>query len=204
MIVGIVEDIASIREGYTTYLESLKEVQLVIAASSGESFLKQIESFPPDIVLMDIGLPKMSGIECMQQLKKIHPEVQIVMLTVYDDSDRIFSSLMAGAEGYLLKNTPLSELKEALLTIRGGNSSMSPSIARKVIEFFRPEKKPENGLTSKESEVVQGLVDGLSYKLIADRMDVSINTVRQHIRNIYKKLHVNSKAEVIAMMLKQH
>ncbi len=159
----------------------------------------------PDVILMDIELPGMSGIDGMKLIKNQHPEVEIIILTVYHDSHKIFDSLCAGASGYLLKHTSLPEIKEAIETLVDGGSPMSPQIARKVIDYFKkPEvkKEPESELTPREQEIVVGLVDGLSYKMIADRMDIAIDTVRAHIRNIYKKLHVNSKAEVIAKSLR--
>jgi DNA-binding NarL/FixJ family response regulator len=152
---------------------------------------------------MDIGLPGMSGIDGMKLIKQDYPDVDIVMLTVYNDADKIFQSLCAGATGYLLKNTPLEEIKEGIELLTRGGSPMSPQIARKVIDFFGSEKKKvASPLSEKEKEIVVGLVDGLSYKLIADRMSISLETVRFHIKNIYRKLHVHSKAEVISKSLK--
>ena len=170
----------------------------------------------PDVILSDIGLPGMSGIDGMRLIKEEHPETDIIMLTVYNDWQKIFNSLRAGASGYLLKNTPLTEIKKAIETVRNGGSVMSPEIARKVMEHFSvgvhtdssplgvqaEREKPESVLTPKEKEIVIGLTDGLSYKLLADRMNISIDTIRFHIKNIYKKLHVNSKAEVISKSLR--
>jgi DNA-binding NarL/FixJ family response regulator len=145
----------------------------------------------------------------MRLIKDDHPETDIIMLTVYNDWQKIFDSLRAGASGYLVKNTPLVEIKKAIETVRNGGSVMSPEIARKVMEHFSSpigaqaeKEKPESVLTPKEKEIVIGLVDGLSYKLLADRMNISIDTIRFHIKNIYKKLHVNSKAEVISKSLR--
>ena len=159
----------------------------------------------PDVVLMDIGLPGMSGIDGIRIIKDQHPDIDIIMLTVYHDSHKIFNSLCAGASGYLLKNTPLEEIKNSIETLHDGGAPMSPQIARKVIQYFQPGKKllqKKSPLTPKEKEIVVGLVDGLSYKMIADRMDISIETVRYHIKNIYQKLHVHSKAEVISKSLR--
>jgi DNA-binding NarL/FixJ family response regulator len=153
---------------------------------------------------MDIQLPGMSGIEGIGIIKEKYPEIEIIMLTVYHDSHKIFDSLKAGASGYLLKHTSLPEIKESIEKLASGGAPMSPQIARKVIQYFnKPDKKEvESDLTPREQDIVNGLVDGLSYKLIADRFDISIDTVRAHIRNIYKKLHVNSKAEVITKSLR--
>ncbi len=206
--VGIVEDDKDIRLGIQKYLSHQKDVLCEIAAESVEEFLaKARETEFPDVILSDIGLPGMSGIDGMRLIKEQHPDVDIIMLTVYNDWQKIFDSLRAGASGYLLKNTPLSEIKKAIETVRAGGSVMSPEIARKVMEHFSTpstveQRTPESVLTPKEKEIVIGLVDGLSYKMLADRMNISIDTIRFHIKNIYKKLHVNSKAEVISKSLR--
>ncbi|HSD63195.1 MAG TPA: response regulator transcription factor, partial [Ignavibacteriaceae bacterium] len=156
------------------------------------------------VALVDIGLPGISGINGIKILRKEYPDINIIMLTVYNDPARIFNSLCAGASGYLLKNTPLEEIKKSIEILDSGGSPMSPEIARKVIDYFNTGKSEgyKSDLTKKENEIVNALVDGLSYKLIADRMEISIDTVRFHIRNIYRKLHVNSKSEVISKSLK--
>jgi DNA-binding NarL/FixJ family response regulator len=206
--IAIVEDNVKIRDLIQQYLNMQADIRCGFAASSVEALLGHLkEGFRPHIVLMDIDLEGMSGIDGMKLVKSQYPEVEIIMLTVYHDSHKIFNSLRAGASGYLLKHTSLPEIREAIEVVLAGGSPMSPQIARKVITFFNSpeegaEEKPESGLTLREQEIVVGLVDGLSYKMIADRMDISIDTVRAHIRNIYKKLHVNSKAEVIAKSLR--
>lgn len=205
--VGIIEDDGQIREGIRKYLSVQKEFLCEYAEESVEDFLAQVNDRQfPDVILMDIGLPGMSGISGMRLIKERYPDVDIIMLTVYTEWQRIFDSLCAGASGYLLKNTPLTEIKKAIESVRAGGAAMSPEIARKVMEYFGPAGreavKPESSLTPKEKEIVVGLVDGLSYKMIADRMDVSIDTIRFHVKNTYKKLHVNSKAEVISKSLR--
>jgi DNA-binding NarL/FixJ family response regulator len=170
-----------------------------------EDLLKDLPfADPPQVLIMDIGLPGMSGIDGMKIVKEKYPDIDMVVFSVYNDPKRIFDSLCAGATGYLLKNTPLDEVKEGIELLAQGGSPMSPQIARKVIEHFSPNKKkePASPLSAKEKEIVVGLVDGLSYKLIADRMNISIETVRFHIKNIYRKLHVHGKAEVISKSLK--
>ncbi|MBI4548078.1 MAG: response regulator transcription factor [Ignavibacteriae bacterium] len=203
--VGIVEDDDEIREGIQRYLNSQANFECSLASYSVEDFMESLNhTEPPDVILMDIGLPGMSGIDGTKLIKGKYPEANIIMLTIYHDPDKIFESLCAGASGYLLKNTPLSQIKEAIELLYSGGAPMSPQIARKVIDYFqglRP-TKPESTLTDKEREVVVGLVDGLSYKMIADRMNVSIETIRFHIKNIYQKLHVHSKAEVITKSLR--
>lgn len=203
--VGIVEDKANIRELITRFLDMQSDFECKAAYESVELMLEYLKNHTLDVILMDIQLPGMSGIDGIKIIKRDHSDIEIIMLTVYHDSHKIFDSLMAGASGYLLKHTSLPEIKESIELLMKGGAPMSPQIARKVIEHFnKPSntEKPDSGLTSREQDIVNGLVDGLSYKLIADRFNISLDTVRAHIRNIYKKLHVNSKAEVIAKSLK--
>ena len=210
--VAIIEDDLHIRTGIQKYLNLQQEVACDLASESVEAFLAHTDdSSFPDVILMDIGLPGMSGIDGMRLIRERQPETDIIMLTVYNDWQKIFSSLCAGASGYLLKNTPLAEIRKAIESVRGGGAAMSPEIARQVLDHFSASEtgkqseewqKTRTHLTSREKEIVIGLVDGLSYKMIADRMDVSIDTIRFHIRNVYRKLQVNSKAEVIGKSLR--
>lgn len=206
--IAIVEDNVKIRDLIQQFLNMQEEMVCNYAFSSVESLLQVMrDGDVPNIILMDIDLEGMSGIDGMKLIKSKYPDIEIIMLTVYHDSHKIFNSLRSGASGYLLKHTSLPEILEAIDVVLQGGSPMSPQIARKVIAHFNPpdettDEKTESGLTFREQEIVVGLVDGLSYKMIADRMDISIDTVRAHIRNIYKKLHVNSKAEVIAKSLR--
>jgi len=202
---AIIEDIDDVRDSLTGYLEKDSEIECVCSAGSIEAFIEKAETMPPpDIILSDIGLPGMNGIVGIREIKKIFPETQIIMLTIFSNSDRVFQAICAGASGYLLKTSPLSETRKAIMDVSEGGSSMSPVIARKVFEYF---SSPGSGtskddvLSPKEKQIVQALTDGLSYKLVADRLSISLHTVRFHIRHIYKKLHVNSKAEVISRML---
>jgi DNA-binding NarL/FixJ family response regulator len=205
-VVGIVEDNKKIRDLIQRYLDMQDELSCPVAVDSVEEMLEYLEEHPsPDVILMDIQLPGMSGIKGIGLIKEKYEDVDIIMLTVYHDSHKIFNALRAGASGYLLKHTSLPEIKESILKLVDGGAPMSPQIARKVINHFQenaPKKNTDSDLTPREHDIVNGLVDGLSYKMIADRYDISIDTVRAHIRNIYKKLHVNSKAEVIAKSLK--
>lgn len=214
--ISIVEDNEKIRTLIQKFLDKQEGMFCNRVFDSVEAFLAELKTKQhPHLVLMDIDLPGMNGIEGMKLIKSQYPNVEIIMLTIYHDSHKIFDSLCAGASGYLLKHTSLPEIKESIEVVLNGGSVMSPQIARKVIGYFsaggtnqKPpkeatsQKNPENELTLREREIVIGLVDGLSYKMIADRMDISIDTVRAHIRNIYRKLHVNSKAEVIAKSLR--
>src|SRR5699024_2154641 len=205
-VAGIVEDNKKIRDLIQRYLDMQDELSCPVAVDSVEEMLEYLEEHAaPDVILMDIQLPGMSGIKGMGLIKEKYPDIEIIMLTVYHDSHKIFKALRAGASGYLLKHMSLPEIKESILKLLEDGAPMSPQIARKVITHFREEnnkKKAKSDLTPREHDIVNGLVDGLSYKMIAGRYDISIDTVRAHIRNIYKKLHVNSKAEVIAKSLK--
>ncbi len=208
--VGIVEDDRDIRTGIQKYLSHQSEFLCEIVGESVEEFLAKAKKAGfPDVVLCDIGLPGMSGIDGMKLIRQSHPDTDIIVLTVYNDWQKVFDSLRAGASGYLVKHTPLSDIKKAIETVRSGGSVMSPEIARKVMEYFNTPVSSRAGrerapsvLTPKEQELVIGLVDGLSYKLLADRMNISIDTIRFHIKNIYRKLEVNSKSEVISKSLR--
>ncbi|HEY9009178.1 response regulator transcription factor [Ohtaekwangia sp.] len=207
ILIGIIEDDEEIRKGVQTFLNRQENFACEYSYGSVEEFLKNITSVNiPNVLIMDLGLPGMSGIEGIKLIKEKYSDVDIIVFSVYNDSRRIFDSLCAGATGYLLKNTPLEEIKEGIELLSKGGSPMSPQIARKVIEHFSQsnakKKEPQSPLSAKEKEIVIGLVDGLSYKLIADRMDISIETVRFHIKNIYRKLHVHGKAEVISKSLR--
>jgi DNA-binding NarL/FixJ family response regulator len=205
IFVGIVEDDDEIRNGMVSFLSHQSGFVCDLAVSSVEALIASLSSEnAPHVLIMDLGLPGMSGVEGINFVKNRYPEIDIIVFSVYNDSRKIFDSLCAGATGYLLKNTPFYEIKEGIELLAKGGSPMSPQIARKVIDFFKPEKKVEKPsmLSDKEKEIVIALVDGLSYKLIADRLSISIETVRFHIKNIYRKLHVHCKAEVITKSLR--
>lgn len=201
---AIVEDIDDIREGLLDYFSLQPEFESVSAFSNMEDILEQLgQGFRADIILSDIGLPGMNGIEGIRMINNISESTDIIMLTVFMDSEKIFNAICAGATGYLLKGTPMPMIKQALLDIYGGGSFMSPSIARKVMEHFKmPIQKVDHRLTSKEKDVINCLLDGLSYKLVANRLDISLDAVRFRIKSIYKKLHVNSKGEILSKALK--
>ncbi len=202
--VAIIEDDREIREEICAFLNSRDNMTCMQAKESVESFLAVLnDDNKPEVILMDIGLPGMSGISGIKLIKEKYPEINIIMFTIYHNSEKIFQSLCAGASGYLLKTTPFEELARTIETVYNGGSFMSPQIARKVIDYFQGGVKQEkpSALTPKEKEIVMGLVDGLSYKMIAEKAFISIETVRSHIKNIYKKLHVHGKAEVIKKSL---
>jgi DNA-binding NarL/FixJ family response regulator len=204
--IGIVEDDEEIRKGIQSYLNRQDKFVCEGAYNSVEEMLSDLtKGKVPHVLIMDLGLPGMSGTEGIKFVKEKFPDIDVVVFSIYNDPKKIFDSLCSGATGYLLKNTPLEEIKQGIELLAKGGSPMSPQIARKVIEFFGPQnnkQKKESPLSGKEKEIVVGLVDGLSYKLIAARMHISIETVRFHIKNIYSKLHVHGKAEVISRSIK--
>jgi len=200
IIVAIVEDEPEIRNVLSFIIDRSPGYSCKMFFSDCETAFEPIKSHPPDVVLMDIHLPKMSGIEGVQVLKAELPEVDFIMLTVQDDDDSVFNSLCAGASGYLLKDTPPATLLNAIKEVRDGGSPMSPSIARRVISSFRPTS--QSPLSERESEILQKLCNGENYKAIADSLFISGHTVRAHIKNIYKKLHVNSRAEAVTKAIR--
>lgn len=200
--VGIVEDEHEIRDMLIYFIDQQPDMQCVLEADSVESFFRKVDDVPQlHVLIQDIGLPGMTGLDAIRRIREKLPRTEILMYSIYDDSDRIFKALCAGASGYILKNTRLEDIRRSILDVHNGQAAMSPSIAKKVIAYFRPQKT-ESQLTDKELMVVQLLTDGLSYKMVADRMQITMNTVRFHIRNIYDKLQVHSKAEVISRNLK--
>ncbi|XOV68031.1 MAG: response regulator [Fluviicola sp.] len=199
--IALIEDIESIRKAQEKFLNAQDDIEIAVSAGSVEAFQETMRNSPVhlDVVISDIGLPGISGIEGVKWIKKHHPATEVVMLSVFTDTDNIYKALCSGAVGYLKKNTPLTELYAAIQVVLDGGSPMTPEIARKVVQRFNPKQvKEENTLSQKEHQVVDCIVEGLSYKLVADRLGISINTVRHHIRNIYRKLQVNSKAEIIS------
>jgi DNA-binding NarL/FixJ family response regulator len=200
---ALIEDDVVVRNNLAAFFRQQAELSCEIVAGSVEDFFQQAEKIPHlDIVLSDIGLPGVNGIEAIPLVKRKFPEASIIILSVYADSDRIFKALCAGAVGYLQKDTEPAEILDSIKVIHKGGSAMSPTIARKVVQYFAPKRTYNEPLTAKEQQVVTAMVDGLSYKLIATRLGITLETVRQHIKNIYRKLHVNSKSEVIIKSLK--
>lgn len=200
--VGIVEDVNEISLLIRTYVDQQPDMECVISSGSVESFFEELPTIPQlDVLIQDIHLPGLSGLDAIRMIKDKLPKTEVLMYSIFDDSDHIFKAFCAGASGYILKNTRLEDIRKSILDVSNGQAAMSPSIAKKVIAYFRPQKS-DGPLTEKEQMVVQLLTDGLSYKLIADRMQITMNTVRTHIRNIYTKLQVHSKAEVISKNLK--
>ncbi len=195
--VAIVDDKRDIREGLRIILNMEEGFRCVSVFQDAESAIRGMKKYKPDVVLMDIGLPQMSGIECVKILKEQNPTLEVIMLTVYADDDSVFQSLKAGAYGYLTKNTFPSKLLSAIREVTNGGSPMSSGIARRVVTSFNNFRNMEAPLTRREKEVLRLLCEGKSYRVIADQLFVSPNTVRFHLKNIYKKLHVNSKCEAV-------
>ena len=204
--VVIVEDDRQIREGLSHVLNTAPGCQCVGSFSSAEAALKNVKSLDPQVILMDIGLPGMNGIECLRQVKQSMPAISVVMLTVFEDDDRVFDSIVAGADGYLLKKTPASKIVDSLRDVRNGGAPMSNQIARRVLDMFRKDPRADetSGLSKREKEVLEKLAEGCTYKEIASNLFVSPTTVRCHIRNIYEKLHVHSKTEAINKVFRLH
>jgi len=196
--VALVEDQAKVRENWTSLINSFPDFTCVCSCVSGEDALVTIPQALPDVVLMDIFLPRMSGIECTARLKAKMPDIQIVMLTAMDNQELLFMALEAGADGYLLKRTKPSELRTALLDVLGGGVPMTSQIARRLIASFRKTAKSTDEsthLSAREDQILQLVVKGHSNKLIADKLEMNYETVCTHLKRVFKKLHVNSRTE---------
>jgi DNA-binding NarL/FixJ family response regulator len=206
--VVLVEDNDSIREGLKMLINGTEGYSCTDSFPECETMIKNIERIDPDVLLMDLGLPGMSGIEGIKKVKSFIPDLTILVLTVYEENDRVFDALCAGASGYLVKKTPPSKLLEAIKDAYEGGAPMSSQIARKVIDFFQKKKPVSQGkevyiLTPREKEILSGLVEGRNFKSIADSLFISVETVRFHFRNIYKKLHVHSQSEAVVKAIKE-
>jgi DNA-binding NarL/FixJ family response regulator len=199
--VSLVEDDREVRDQIAGYLEDASGLEYLDSYANAAGAIKGIPGRMPDVVLMDINLGGTSGIECTRQLKERCPDVQILMLTVFEDTESIYEALAAGASGYLLKRMQPSKLIEAIREVHGGGSPMSAPIARKVVSSFRRQKAAEDErtrLTPKERAVLELLAKGCTYKFIGAELNTSVDTVRTHIRRIYEKLHVHSRTEAVA------
>ena len=204
--VAIVDDDEGIRTSLASLIRRSPALRLAGDYADAETAVKEIPRRPPDVVLMDINLPGMNGVECVRHLKAALPSVQFLMLTVYEDSESLFNSLKAGASGYLLKRTASARLLDAIHDVSSGGSPMTPQLARRVVQFFS--QKPSEGesgvaqLTTGEKEFLSKLAAGYAYKEIADRMNISIDTVRSYVRTVYEKLHVHSRTEAVVKYLR--
>ncbi|HUM96843.1 MAG TPA: response regulator transcription factor [Chitinophagaceae bacterium] len=203
MIIGsiaIIEDDEKIRHYLSEQIQLQVDVKNLKVYADAESALEEMTEEPVDIALFDVNLPGMSGIDCIRQLKILHPQMQMMVLTVYDNPDTIFDALKAGATSYLLKSTPAHKILEAIAEVQQGGSPISSQIARKVIEAFAVKEKTNEyfqELSKREQEILEQLSRGFRYKEIADKLFISLDTVRTHIRNIYEKLQVNNRTAAL-------
>lgn len=197
--IAIIEDDNYVRQQLVDYLSTQPEFVHVTGFLSVEDFLRR--EYKADLLLLDIELPGMTGLEGAYHIRRKHPNIEVLMLTVFEDKDRIFQALRAGASGYLVKNTPLSKIKDAILAALQGEAPMSPVIAKKVLAYFSGKSMVETGspevLSAREIEVSKLLIDGMTYKQVAAKLFISPDTVRHHIKNIYRKLEINSRIELV-------
>ena len=205
--VVIIEDQKPIREGLAVLISGTEGLTCAAHYGSVEEMLPHIVADEPDVILMDIGLPGMSGIDGIREVRKLVPEVVIIVLSVYEDSDNIFEALCTGAAGYLVKNTPPARLIEAIHEAHNGGSPMTSHIARKVVKLFQKNYQPKGDadvrLTEREREILSGLSDGDSYGSIAGTLYISVDTVRYHIRNIYRKIQVHSQSAAVSRAIRK-
>ena len=204
--VAIFEDNRSLREGLAAMIGGTTGFECIGAYANCNNLLKNISLDKPDVVLMDIELPGINGIEAVGMIKEEFHGIKVLMETIFDDHEKIFASICAGAEGYILKHTPPAEIMEAIQEIHEGGSPMTPSIANRVLKMVkdRPDTRSKEtfDLSDREKEILTCLVRGMSYKMVADTCFISIETVGVHIKNIYKKLHVHSKSEAVAKAIR--
>ncbi len=200
--IAIIEDEPLVKESLKGLFATQEETIVCATSANVEALLEMDEVIAPQIMLLDINLRGgMSGLQGIPLLKKKFPEAEIIMLTTFEDADSIFRALCAGATAYLTKRASFDTILEAIRTVHQGGSYMSPTIARKVVEHFAPKKNAEEILSPRQQQIVAGIVEGLSYKMIAAKLMVSTETVKDHIKNIYRKLQINSKGELIRMKL---
>jgi DNA-binding NarL/FixJ family response regulator len=204
MKIAIFEDNKKFRESLEFVIVTCNDMELCGSFEDTTRLLQKIEALQPDVVLMDINIPGRNGIEAVKEIKEHFPKINVCMQTVFDDADKIFASLCNGASGYILKNTPPEKILQAIREVAEGGSFFTPSVAQKVLNNFQQHVQQVEyiQLTEKEKEVLKYLVEGLSYKMIADKIKVSFHTIHTHIGNIYGKLHVNSKGEAIHKAMK--
>ena len=204
--VAIFEDNRNLRESLFNLLETSDQFTCVGAFANCERVVENIEETQPDVILMDIEMPGLSGIEAIKVLKENFPDIKVLMETIFEDNNKIFDSICNGAEGYILKNTPPALILSAIKEIYEGGAPMTPSVASKVLKMFKKNStstlKEELDLTEREKEILKSLVEGMSYKMIAATYFISIDTVSGHIKNIYKKLQVHSKSEAVAKAIR--
>ena len=202
---AVIEDMKDIRDGLTTLINFTEGFRCTGSYRSMEEALARIDTDVPDVLLSDIGLPGMSGIQGIRLIKERYPEMQVLMLTVYDDDDRIFDALCAGASGYLLKRTPPAKLLDSIREAMSGGAPVSPEVASRVIKFFREfhnAEREDYDLTPHETRLLKLLTEGYNYQTAAERLGVSYNTVKFHVRHIFDKLQVHSKSEAVVKAMR--
>ncbi|HMB89501.1 MAG TPA: response regulator transcription factor [Rhodothermales bacterium] len=212
--IALVEDNDTLRRRFIERLGFFRDVELTLTAGSGEDFLGDLERLPADrhprVVLMDIELPQISGIDTTALARERYPDLEVIMLTVFEDEDKIFQSIQAGAAGYLLKDTDTGTIVGAILDLLQGGAPMSAPVARKLLRFVREEQTPAKqpadafDLTPREFDILEGIVRDDTEDVLADTLHISPHTVRTHIKNIYKKLHVHSRAAAVRVALENH
>ena len=197
--VCLVEDVKEVRDGMVSLLTLDERFEMLASYSDGESAIENLPVWEADIVILDINLPGMSGIDCLRRVKRLCPHSQFIMFTIYEDDEKVFEALQGGANGYLLKKTPLSKITDLLVELYEGGAPMSTQIARKVIERIHVQEADydRTNISNREYEILKWLAKGLLYKEIADRLKITTGTVRQHIHRIYEKLHVQNRTEAI-------
>jgi DNA-binding NarL/FixJ family response regulator len=202
--IAIFEDNQKFRESLEFIIVSTQDMELCGSFEDTNRLLQRVEALQPDVVLMDINIPVLNGIEAAALIKEKFPDIHVCMQTVFDEDDKVFASLCAGASGYILKNSPPDKVLQAIREVAEGGAFFTPSIAKKILHNFQqqPQQAEYIQLTEKEKEILKLLVEGLSYKMIADRTGLSVHTIHTHIRHIYEKLHVNSKSEAVSKALK--
>jgi DNA-binding NarL/FixJ family response regulator len=204
MKIAIFEDNRKFRESLEFVIVTSNDMELCGSFEDTHRLLQRIEALIPDVVLMDINIPEINGIEATKMIKEKFPSIQICIQTVFEEDDKVFASLCAGASGYILKNTPADKILQAIREVGEGGAFFTPSIAKKVLLNFQqqPEKPDYIQLTEREKDILSALVEGFSYKMIAEKLFLSVHTIHTHIKNIYEKLHVNSKGEAVAKAIK--
>jgi DNA-binding NarL/FixJ family response regulator len=206
-LIGIIEDNESLRKSVGLLFETNKDFHVVLSEGSCDHIVEKLGNTLPQLLLMDIDMPGMNGIEGVRLIKQHFPAINVIMFTVFEDDEKIFNSLMAGASGYILKKSDPLKIIEALQELRDGGAPMSPAIAQKVIRMFRADKqksKQPSNLSKRETDILNGLTKGYTYKELATEYGISVETVRSHLKNIYEKLHVHSKSEAVAKALKEN
>lgn len=206
-LIGIIEDNEALRKSVGLLFDTSSEFHMVLSEGSCDGIIEKLNNTLPQLLLMDIDMPGMNGIEGVQLVKQHFPAISVIMFTVFEDDEKIFNSLMAGASGYILKKADPLKIIEALQELRDGGAPMSPAIAQKVIRMFRNDKKSSReqfNLSKRETDILNGLIKGYTYKELANEYGISVETVRSHLKNIYEKLHVHSKSEAVAKALKEN